>query len=416
MLNLPMQLSKKYRNSDRFGRYYTGSDVAKLLVESMQLENPKIALDLGSGSGTLVNEACRRWIGTEFITVDIDKSAKSATFRTLHGSNFTHHTTDVLSPSLDKEIGIPYGKIDCGLCNPPYVHPKWSKHFGEILESAGLTNVTHKIQTLPADVLFIAQNLRFLSVGGKLGLILSDGLVAGEKFSQLRKLLATRHRIERVIELPRGVFRRTEAKAHIVILCKESKADRNIDIQQLQLDGALSDKLNIDPERAAYRLDYSYLASQDSRKYETATKSLKQYGATVGRGTYSSSQIRSLDFNVFHTTDFKKNFKRVPKKFFLNRNKEVLLPEKTVAKSGDIFLARVGRNLETKVCLLEGGSVAFSDCVFALRVPREHRRLVFNYLSSNAGKSALQSVAHGVGATFITVQGLLQLKLRNPIP
>lgn len=67
------------------------------------------------------------------------------------------------------------------LCNPPYIRPGWRSHFGQILEDAGLSGVFPHIKCVPADILFIAQNLRFLRPSGKLGLILPDGIIAGEK-------------------------------------------------------------------------------------------------------------------------------------------------------------------------------------------------------------------------------------------
>ena len=55
-----MQLSHIPKTSDHFGRYYTDSDIASLLIESMALPSPKLALDLGAGGGALVDEASPR--------------------------------------------------------------------------------------------------------------------------------------------------------------------------------------------------------------------------------------------------------------------------------------------------------------------------------------------------------------------
>jgi hypothetical protein len=135
-----MQLSRIPKTSDHYGRYYTDSDIASLLVQSMSVSHPKVAIDLGAGNGALVGEAHKHWIDTQFITVDIDHKAESSAFQTRYGAMFRHHTVDALDSTLAEKIGLGFGKVDLGLCNPPYVHPKWRKHFSEILEDAGLSH------------------------------------------------------------------------------------------------------------------------------------------------------------------------------------------------------------------------------------------------------------------------------------
>ena len=94
----------------------------------MGVRNPKCAIDLGAGSGMLTGEASRYWERTEFITVDIDQKAESSALRAIRGPTFTHHTTDVLDSALAEKIGLRYGDIDSGLCNPPYT--RWQLPMG----------------------------------------------------------------------------------------------------------------------------------------------------------------------------------------------------------------------------------------------------------------------------------------------
>lgn len=405
-----MQLSRNSKTSDHFGRYYTESDIASLLIESMAVRSPKLAIDLGAGSGALVGEASRYWESTEFITVDIDQKAESSALRAIRGSTFTHHTADALDSSLAEKIGLRYGGVDSGLCNPPYVRPKWHKHFGEILEDAGLSHVIPKIGCIQADVLFIAQNLRFLRSGGKLGLILPDGAIAGEKYAKLRHTLATTHRIERVIELPRRVFRKTDAKAHIVVLTKHRVVDDDIQVQKLGNNGLLSQPIHISPDSAAVRLDYSYLASQRQTGRRRAGLTLRSITQLVTRGSYSSSQRKELSFPVFHTTDFVDGSAIVPRQFWLT--KEVQRTANGVlAQSGDILLARVGRNLEQKVSTVTRETVAVSDCILVLRVEPKYQERVLSYLTSAKGRAALLAASHGVGAAFITMDALQSLEI-----
>lgn len=405
-----MQLSRTPKTSDHFGRYYTESDIANLLIESMDVRSPKLAIDLGAGSGALVGEASRHWESTEFITVDIDQKAESSELRTIRGPSFTHHTADALDRSIAEKIGLRYGDVDSGLCNPPYVRPKWRKHFGEILEDAGLSHVIPKIGCIQADVLFIAQNLRFLRAGGKLGLILPDGVIAGEKYAKLRHTLATTHRLERVIELPRRVFRNTDAKAHIVVLTKHHVVDDDIQVQQLCENGLLSQPIHLSPDRASVRLDYSYLAMQRQTGRRRAGLTLRSITQLITRGTYSSSQRKELSFPVFHTTDFVDGSAIVPRQFWLTKEVQ-RFASGVLAHPGDILLARVGRNLEQKVGTVTRGTIAVSDCILVLRVEPKYRERVLSYLASAKGRAALLAASHGVGATFITMDALQSLEI-----
>lgn len=405
-----MQLSRNSKTSDHFGRYYTESYIASLLIESMAVRSPKLAIDLGAGSGALVGEASRYWESTEFITVDIDQKVDSSALRAIRGATFTHHTTDALDSSLAEKIGLRYGDVDSGLCNPPYVRPKWRKHFGEILEDAGLSHVIPKIGCIQADVLFIAQNLRFLRSGGKLGLILPDGAIAGEKYAKLRHTLATAHRIERIIELPRRVFCKTDAKAHIVVLTKHRVVDGDIQIQQLGDNGLLSQSIHLSPDRAAVRLDYSYLAAQRQTSRRRAGLNLRSITQLATRGSYSSSQRKELSFPVFHTTDFVDGSAVVPRQFWLTKE-EQHTASGVLAQPGDILLARVGRNLDQKVSTVTRGTVAVSDCILVLRVEPKYQESALSYLTSAKGRAALLAASHGVGAAFITMDALLSLEI-----
>ena len=406
-----MQLSHYPKTSDHFGRYYTDANIAALLVEAMSVRSPTKAIDLGAGSGTLVGEASRHWKGTEFITVDIDQKAGSVDLRTRCGSAFTHHIADALDKSLAEKIGLHYGEVDSALCNPPYIRPKWRKHFAEILEGAGLSHVIPKIGCVQADVLFVAQNLRFLRAGGKLGLILPDGVIAGEKYSKFRQTLATEHKLERVIELPRRVFRNTDAKAHIVVLTKQQTGNEDIKVQRLGDNGILSRPISVSADRAVARLDYSYLTSLKQAENRRRGVELRFITQLITRGSYSSSQRKHLPFPVLHTTDFVDGgYTEVPRQFWLTTNAQRCAAG-VFARPGDILLARVGRNLEQKVTTVTRGVVAVSDCILILRVEPKHQGRAFKYLTSTTGRSALLAASHGVGARFITIEALMSLEI-----
>lgn len=395
------------KTSDPLGRYYTHDSIANLLVETMGNHSPGLALDLGAGDGALVRQASAVWKQTQFITVDIDKNAGSVKLSTSGNNNFKHYVADALGKNLSKRLAIKLGGADAALCNPPYIRPSWKKHFGEILEEAGLSHVLPKMSDAPSDLLFIAQNLRFLRSGGHLGLILPDGIIAGERFQAFRETLARKHKIERVIELPRRIFKGTDAKAHIVVLAKDSGGSSSIQIQRVESDGALSSSIALSYDLAKLRLDYSHYVTKD--RHDDESLAIRDVAILAARGNCSSAQRRGMSVPVFHTTEFNASG-TVPSNFVLKKQ-DSSVATGLVAIPGDILIARVGRNLEGKVCLVRKGYVILSDCIFALRVLPAYREQVFSFLTSQAGRDALASASHGVAARFITTEALLNIKI-----
>lgn len=406
-----MQVQNNSITSDFLGRYYTNSRVGTILVNSMGTISPESVLDLGAGDGALTAAAAKIWQKASYYTVDIDENARSASLPVLHGSSFRHHVGDALSSVIEKEIGLELGSADLAICNPPYIRPRWRKGFASILEDAGLSHVLPKLADMPAEILFIAQNLRFLKNHGRLGLIVPDGIIAGERFAGLRKSLAREHCIERIIELPRGIFRRTEAKAHILVMSKSGKGPDEIPVQCLDQFGVLSPELKIQREIAPGRLDYSFLAGAMSKKRTKQTR-IGDVTIFLSRGSFSSSQRANCDFPVLHTTDLSPSVYEVSPKFRMpaasaNQGQFAL------AKPGDILVGRVGRNFEEKVCIVKSGTVAVSDCIFILRVASEHREAVFAYLKSSRGREALSFSSHGVGAKFLTTDALQNVYFKS---
>ena len=407
---------------DWLGRYYTKDSISHLLVSLMVPERPGTVLDLGSGDGALAVAAARRWRHSQLITVDIDQDAIATRLAiTDYESHFKHYhvKTDALALDLPHQIGVPVGSVDAAVCNPPYTRLPWRKGYAELLEEVGLSNAYPVIKEVSADVIFIAQNLRLLRDGGQLGLIVPDGLISGVKTAEVRKSLIIQHQIDGVIKLPQRVFIGTEAQAHILLLSKVRNNNGLIKLMDFGETGRLSEPIFIPSEEGIKRLDYDYFKfrkTQQISRSDTPTKSLIQLGASLTRGTLNSRQAKEANFPVFHTSDFPDHrlgcMLRVPRGLNLPKSIAESL-QLITAEPGDILLARVGRGLENKVCMITSGSVAITDCVYRLRVPIELRQLIIKALASNSGRAFLKAVSHGVGAKHLSMQDLLDFSYND---
>lgn len=394
------------KTSDPLGRYYTDPLMAALLATAMAevlgSRKPARVLDLGAGAGALVEAVAQHWPAAQYQTVDVDPAAQSALLSTRWGPAFSHHHGSALDARLADDL-VRGGYFDAAVCNPPYIRLAAEPHFAFIAEQAGLSDAWPCGRQLPSDILFIAQNLRLLAPGGVLGLILPDGVAAGERYQALRRALITQHRLAAVIEMPRRVFKNTDAKAHILVLEKNAFEERTLAVRRVEAGGTLSEPIALTAEQAIERLDYSFYVGAAAHPSEACLESL---GATVWRGRISSADRKALGFPVFHTSDFDGGA-AVPSRFALTPS-QASHSRGAVAMPGDILLARIGRTLEQKVCQVATGPVAISDSVLALRLPVESAGAVYEFLTSSEGRSALAALAHGVAARFITAGALMR--------
>lgn len=409
------------QTSDPWGRYYTTPIVSRSLIDSIEITKPKLVLELGSGSGSLCTAAATRWHDAKLVTVDVDRRAPKGLDSEKVGPDrrHSHFVHDVLDSALSDKIGLTPGTVDVAVCNPPYIRPKWRSDFGKILEDAGLSGTLASLHDAGADLLFLAQNLRLLRKSGKLGLILPDGLITAERFSQVRKTLLRQHLVEQVVQLPRGVFKGTEAQTYLIVLSKSAGETNQVTLRQMGLDGQLSAPIDIPQDAAVKRLDFSFHARVVSpqRSGESPMRmSVRQALTDVVRGTICSSYISAFPAPVFHLGDFSKPLgehavRIVPERFALGERKaQQISQDARLALPGDILLARVGRSLENQLALVVHGPCVISDCIFALRATDEHRERLYRFFESDLGRHALASSAHGVAARFLSKTNLFEIQ------
>lgn len=414
-------LARAGQTSDPWGRYYTTPVVSQSLIDRIEVVKPKIILELGSGSGSLCTAAATRWHDAKLVTVDVDRRASEGLDADRVGLDrrHSHFVHDVLDSALSDKIGLTLNSVDVAVCNPPYIRPRWRADFGRILEDAGLSGALASLHDAGADLLFLAQNLRLLRKNGKLGLILPDGLITAERFRRVRKTLLQQHLVEQVVQLPRGVFKGTEAQTYLAVLSKSAGETNQVILRQMELDGQLSVPIEISQDAAVKRLDFTFhaLLPSPQRSDEGSMRmSVREALTDVVRGTICSSSISTFPAPVFHLGNFSEPLgervvRIVPKRFALSeRTAQRMSQDARLALPGDILLARVGRSLEDRLALVVHGPCVISDCIFALRATDEHRERLYRFFESDLGRHALASSAHGVAARFVSKTNLFEIQ------
>ncbi|AUZ83798.1 N-6 DNA methylase [Methylophaga nitratireducenticrescens] len=371
----------------QLNQYYTEDIYGDVLVDSFSSFAPRIALDLGFGSGSLLNAAQRRWnelslIGIDIDNKNVDRANLTSTIKAIEYNGF--------DPSLPEIIKDRFGEIDLLVGNPPYFSREFDQDAKKILNSIGMLEcIPSKAKKIPAELIFIAQNLRLLSKTGELGLIVPAGLVSGEKWKLIREYLLTEYSVSRVIQLPTNSFKNTDAQTFILIIQQKSSDTKSITISHIN-----SPKhLTISLKEAFQRADYTY--------YKSA---LKQNGPpeitandfVLFRGNKSKNQLNAMGANFLHTTDIPSTPSQLSLRYSPMTNNNNSRP-------GDILIARVGRRCLGKVLYVQKGSLPISDCIIVIRPHNQQSgRKIWEKLSQPSCRNYLSEVSLGVGAKYLT--------------
>lgn len=392
------------RLTDPLGRYYTKQNASEAVVAHLGSSEPARIIDLGCGDGALSSAAWNRWTSAELTTVDIDRSPtllNQLSPLALH----SHFTCDALASDLPDIIDSKRLRPDLAVCNPPFIKRNWHEAFSEILDDARLSGIYKKAEDAITEILFLAQNLRVLKNNGKVGIIVPDSIINGKRHSDFRQSLLANHTIESVTKLPRTAFQKTDAQAFILTIIKGRPTDKPIKLRQINDDGELAETIYAAPDKNGLRLDYGYYRLPKPKHNQPL---LKDLGAHVFRGRLTSSQRK--DFPCIHTTDFPSGNDRykfdIPERFWPESKGDPHL-----ARAGDILLSRVGRNLEEKICLVNSGVSAVTDCVYVIRAPLTHRERILDSLISGVAHLWLKETAHGVSARQLPKADLLSIPI-----
>jgi type I restriction enzyme M protein len=257
-------------------------------------------------------------------------------------------------------------------------------------------------------LLFLSQALRLLGQGATLGIILPDSLISGAKYQKFRRELLRRYRVDVVVRLPTNSFMYTDALAHIVVIRKGYGGSDQVPLRKLVNERLLSRVAVVDVEQATYRMDYDYHTTAAGATWSVDQKNVRPLSDLVQciqRGSMQATASRVAGVEVFHTTDMLPSM----------AGRWIALPPKqphdderrAYARPGDLLVARVGRNLESKVLGVHSGGALLTDCIYMIRMPRTLARQTLEQLSSDSGRVWLASRSSGVGAKHLSLADLL---------
>ncbi|ALZ75379.1 N-6 DNA methylase [Rheinheimera sp. F8] len=380
--------------TDNLNQYYTRNEFSDSLVNTISMNNPLIALDLGFGSGDLLLAAKRRWRNISLVGIDLDsknvtEANEKKLIEAIHLDGFCLELPDY--------IRLNYGSVDLLLSNPPFYSKSIDRNCREVLKKAGLEFCIGKnTKTIPAEIIFLAQNIRLLTEEGQIGIILPAGLLTGIRWRKLRKHIFENYKVNEIIQLPRNSFHKTEAETFILNISMRKIDDFVYDIKIT--DYLSKSSIFIEKSCAILRADYSY-----HNKSHSTLPVYKNEDYKIFRGSLSNKSC-SLKYKFhIHTSDLPV----APTEIYIPQFDE---EHESFAKSGDILIARVGTRCIGRIAFIKDGNAPVSDCVIVIR-PKNLviGQYLWSKISSSDGVEYITNSALGVGAKYITQEYICRL-------
>jgi type I restriction enzyme M protein len=289
--------------------------------------------------------------------------------------------------------------VDVAICNPPYLKVNKTKDHNELFDNVGL-KACKRLRTLSTDLIFLAQNLNLLRHGGEMGIIVPDGLITSIDYLKFRESLISNHNLKGVISLPEKIFKKTEAKTHILIIEKGTPSNSSIPLYKSDLQGQLSPNLKVGVNDLVKRMDYGHYDWKRGVDKLIPYMPLGSLVESITRGSLSYKQLRESSYQFLHTTN-------MSDKMAISGNNIDCIGNMISVKSGDIILARVGRNCIGKVSIIESGEFIISDCLYRIRPKKGYALTIWESLKTEYAKSWLKGYSHGVCAKVISKSDLL---------
>jgi len=324
-------------------QFFTAQPVSDMMVSMFQQNTPNRVIDLGVGHGSLLYAAYSRYDKADFYAVDIDKNVISKISERLPFVNILH--IDGLSKGLSKQMRIKIGSVDIAVCNPPYYRLDKTPELKNLFREVSLNN-SAKLPKFTSDIVFLAQNLQMLKQKGELGIILPDSVFTGHEFIRFREDLLSNHNIRGIIQLPDKIFKKTEARTHILLMEKHGSSQNKISLYQSDFSGNIGEAMPIPADDLLNRMDYSYYAWRQHNKYSTDMITLDDLKVEIKRGRKTKKYLQENRIPFFHTTSFPPGSET---KVEFKSNSAF---NDVFAEPGDILIARVGKRCIGKVTMV----------------------------------------------------------------
>lgn len=386
------------------GQILTPQELAKRVVESMTGRSLSW-LELGFGTGRLADAAFAAHDPGTYCGIDVDVKLLA---KALPDERLQLHVADVLSPaSMNAALGDQL--FDRSIGNPPYGMQAASRACQDRIAELcpGIPQVCDWVQL---DLYFVLESLARLRRGGQAAFIVGSPIAEDVRLTAFRRaLIETASEVE-CYELPERAFGwKAQVQSYLLVARFGVAPAKKVRLARLAPDtfDVVAERW-ITPESATRRLDFAFHAfeSLSSALHDKpGTRTLRELGGLVVRGSRTRAQFSELGIRHFHTSDFPRNENEIRFADTVNLGFQF-------AREGDILIPRVGTRCMGRQAVITDGGCHFTEAVFRVKVPSRYAKRVSTWMASDSGATWRRSAATGSCAKHLTVQTLMQM----PIP
>jgi len=269
-------VSKALKDED--GQFFTPRNVIKMMVEIIDPNEKTTIMDPACGTGGFLIESLRHvWDKIEINATKLGWSEKrleeekqyvaTTYFRGIDKDSFVAKVTKAYMAIIGDGRGgvfcenslehpkewsnkcqdkIDLGKFDVVLTNPPFGSKipvkeekilkqfsfghKWTfENKEKTWELQSVLNNKGAKGGVEPQILFIERCLQLLKVGGKLGIVLPDGIYGNDKLGYIREFLKHNTKILAVIDVPSETFQPNTSTKTTILIAEKIKEDTTID-------------------------------------------------------------------------------------------------------------------------------------------------------------------------------------------
>jgi len=344
-----------------YTKFYTPPEIARLLVQQLNISTPSAVVDICCGSCNLLRAAGARWPHAKLIGADI----------------VSHKSQGVICIKSDgREFALEHtGEYPLVLANPPFDFVSSKCEFPKLFE-----DISFECKTSRLEVEMLFANLRILKEHGTLVIIIPSTFVTAERYRNTRRYVAQNYHVQRVIHLPNDVFGSTNISSCALVIKREKISHhytKRFFVRNSNGNYSISKGINI-PQ-----------ASVRSGDWGTIPVCRLKKGYQFRRGNISSSYFKEAGIAMLHTA--KSNNPWEPSVRYIST-----VPNGAVyAENNDIIISRIGKSAG-KWYKYQGPRIPVSDCLYVLK---DFDGSIFEKIN---GKQYPYQVK-GVAARYITI-------------
>lgn len=321
------------------GQFFTPKEIVRLAVGIINPKSDEVVLDPACGGGGFLIETIN-YLGHDFIPKNIlgvEINPRVAQIAKLGLNLMQGDESQIKIANSLKESDQNVAEVI--LANPPFGTK------GRVRERLILDkyNLAKKNKSMVPEILFIERCFNLLKSGGRMAIVLPNGVLEGNNNRQVRKYLLGNFRINQIVDLPESTFAPygTNVKTSLLILTKSERTRGPVVYGKFEK-GKVTDKFKTKQEKIQNRLDYQF-----NRPGQKGNQSMVSLGEVIEIASKEKTKktldkVKYVEISGINAVNFSIDFAREMTMQSLPKRAQFQL------KKGDILVSLVGNYLGTK--------------------------------------------------------------------